>query len=103
MRFDSETMWLLLGFTAQALFGARFIVQWIFSERQGKSRVPTIFWFFSLAGGALLLIYAIKRQDPVFIFGQGTGLLIYSRNIFLVYREKRELKEAAGRDDENPV
>ena len=103
LSFNSETFWLLLGFSAQGLFAGRFVVQWLYSEKMGKSRVPTVFWFFSLGGGFLLFIYAIKRQDPVFIAGQGLGLLIYVRNIYLVYREKRELKaEAALKQDQDP-
>lgn len=85
-----ERAWLALGFAAQGLFAARFLVQWIASEKAGRSVVPTMFWFFSLAGGALLLAYAIWRRDPVFIVGQGSGLLIYSRNLWFIYKERRE-------------
>ncbi|MGQ7791630.1 lipid-A-disaccharide synthase N-terminal domain-containing protein [Faunimonas sp. B44] len=82
--------WILLGFVAQSLFMMRFVVQWIASERVGRSIVPVAFWFFSLGGGFLLLIYAIQRQDPVFIAGQGLGLVIYVRNLWLILREKRQ-------------
>lgn len=85
-RFDG---WVVLGFAAQFLFMMRFVVQWIASERVGKSIVPIAFWFFSLGGGSLLLIYSIRQQDPVFIAGQGLGLLIYFRNLWLIFREKR--------------
>ena len=85
----SEVFWLVLGFTAQALFFLRFFVQWIQSERAGKSVVPVAFWYFSVLGGALLLVYAVHRIDPVFIVGQGCGLLIYSRNLVLIHRERR--------------
>ncbi|WP_068081750.1 lipid-A-disaccharide synthase N-terminal domain-containing protein [Polycladidibacter stylochi] len=81
--------WVILGFIAQALFMMRFVVQWIASERVGKSIVPVAFWFFSIGGSLLLLIYSIKRQDPVFIAGQGLGMVIYFRNLWLIYREKR--------------
>ncbi len=84
-----EKLWLGIGFLAQGLFSARFLVQWIASERVGRSVVPVAFWFLSLAGGALLLAYAVWRRDPVFILGQGTGLIIYSRNLYLIYKEKR--------------
>jgi len=87
-----ETTWLIIGFTAQLLFSARFLVQWIASERARKSVVPLAFWFFSLAGGGLLLSYAIWRKDPVFILGQAGGLIIYSRNLHLIIKEKREKK-----------
>jgi len=79
---------LVLGFTAQILFSARFIVQWIASERAKKSVIPVSFWFLSLAGGGLLLIYSIGRKDPVFILGQSAGLLIYSRNLYFILKEK---------------
>jgi lipid-A-disaccharide synthase-like uncharacterized protein len=81
--------WILLGFIAQAFFTMRFLVQWIASEKAKRSVVPVAFWFFSLGGGALLFIYAIKRQDPVFIAGQGLGLVIYIRNLWLIANERR--------------
>ena len=76
--------WLALGFLAQALFTARFLVQWIASERAGKSVIPVAFWFFSIGGGALLLVYALYRRDPVFIAGQSLGLLVYVRNVYFI-------------------
>jgi len=79
--------WVVLGFIAQALFSMRFVVQWIASERAGKSIIPTTFWLFSIGGGVLLLIYALYRKDPVFIAGQGLGLFIYLRNLHFVLRE----------------
>ena len=95
-----ETFWLILGFTAQFLFAARFFVQWIASEKAKQSIVPVSFWFFSLGGGLLLFIYAIYRKDPVFILGQGTGLLIYSRNLYLIFRHKKNADK--GPHSENP-
>ncbi len=85
-QFDA---WIVLGFVAQALFTMRFVVQWIASERAKRSVVPVAFWLFSLGGGTLLLIYAIQRQDPVFIAGQGFGLIIYIRNMWLILNERR--------------
>lgn len=85
-----EWLWLGIGFLGQALFSARFLVQWLASERARRSIVPRAFWFFSLAGGATLLAYAIYRRDPVFIAGQGAGLFIYVRNLMLIRREIRE-------------
>ena len=79
-----QTVWMVLGFIAQGLFSARFLVQWIASERRGKSVVPRAFWYFSVAGGALLLAYAIHRRDPVFIVGQGAGLVVYLRTLQLL-------------------
>ncbi|CAI2933932.1 lipid-A-disaccharide synthase N-terminal domain-containing protein [Aminobacter niigataensis] len=81
--------WILLGFVAQGMFTMRFVVQWLASERAKRSVVPVAFWFFSLGGGAMLLIYAIQRQDPVFIAGQGLGLFIYIRNLWLIANERR--------------
>jgi lipid-A-disaccharide synthase-like uncharacterized protein len=81
--------WVALGFLAQALFSARFLVQWIASERARRSVIPVAFWLFSLGGGALLLVYALYRKDPVFIAGQALGLFIYGRNLYFVRREQR--------------
>ena len=81
--------WVALGFLAQALFSARFLVQWIASERAGRSVIPVAFWLFSVGGGALLLVYALYRKDPVFIAGQALGLFIYARNLYFVRREQR--------------
>lgn len=86
---SSPTLWLVIGFLGQALFSARFFVQWIASERARKSVVPNAFWFFSIGGGLVLLSYAIHRRDPVFILGQASGLLIYSRNIYFLHRHRR--------------
>lgn len=83
---------LALGFLAQGLFTARFLVQWIASERAGRSVVPLSFWFFSVAGGGLLLVYAILRKDPVFILGQAGGLVIYLRNLYLIHKERIQQK-----------
>jgi lipid-A-disaccharide synthase-like uncharacterized protein len=82
--------WVVLGFVAQLMFTGRFVLQWIASERARRSVVPVAFWIFSIAGGAMLLIYALYRRDPVFIVGQGGGLLIYLRNLYFIYRERRE-------------
>lgn len=85
--------WIILGFCAQFLFMMRFVVQWIASERAGRSIIPIAFWFFSMGGGMLLLIYAIHRKDPVFIIGQGLGLFIYSRNLWLIASERSRMSE----------
>lgn len=82
-------VWVAIGFAAQAMFSARFLIQWIASERAGRSVVPVAFWFFSIAGGSILFAYALYRQDPVFIAGQGAGLFIYIRNLWLIFREKK--------------
>jgi lipid-A-disaccharide synthase-like uncharacterized protein len=85
----TEKLWLVVGFTAQLMFTMRFLVQWIASERARASIVPETFWYFSLFGGALLFAYAIYRLDPVFILGQGMGLIIYCRNIYFIRDAKR--------------
>jgi lipid-A-disaccharide synthase-like uncharacterized protein len=82
--------WVVLGFIAQALFSARFLVQWIASERAGRSVIPTAFWIFSIGGGVLLFVYSLYRKDPVFIAGQGLGLFIYVRNLYFVLRERKK-------------
>jgi lipid-A-disaccharide synthase-like uncharacterized protein len=81
--------WVVLGFVAQAMFFMRFAVQWIASERAGRSVVPTAFWIFSVVGGLLLLIYALQRKDPVFIAGQALGLFIYLRNLQFILRGRK--------------
>jgi lipid-A-disaccharide synthase-like uncharacterized protein len=89
MNFDIEPIWLAIGFAGQALFSARFVVQWIMSERVGKSVIPLAFWLFSVAGGVTLLAYAIHRADPVIIAGQAGGLVVYARNLWLIRKERR--------------
>ena len=88
MNFDIDGGWLAIGFLGQALFSARFIVQWLSSEKVKKSVIPTAFWYFSIAGGATLLAYAIHREDPVFIVGQAAGLFIYLRNLQFLRRDR---------------
>jgi lipid-A-disaccharide synthase-like uncharacterized protein len=83
---DPAYLWIGVGFAGQAMFFSRFLVQWLASEKAGQSVFPMAFWYLSLAGGILLLIYAIYRRDPVFIIGQTTGSFIYLRNISLRLR-----------------
>lgn len=85
----TELLWVLFGLAAQLMFTARFLVQWIASERQKKSVVPLAFWYFSMLGGVMLLAYALYRADPVFILGQALGVVIYARNLWLIYAERR--------------
>ncbi|HEX9822011.1 MAG TPA: lipid-A-disaccharide synthase N-terminal domain-containing protein [Methylomirabilota bacterium] len=86
-----EQMWLSIGLLGQALFSARFLVQWIASERRKQSVVPVQFWYFSVGGGLTLLAYALYRQDPVFIIGQGAGLFVYARNLYFIRRSPGRL------------
>lgn len=86
----TEIFILAIGFTGQAMFFMRFFVQWLYSEKHRRSLIPTAFWYFSLGGAALLLTYAIIKRDPVFIVGQSTGFIIYTRNLVLIRREQKE-------------
>ena len=88
IKFDA---WVVLGFVAQAFFTMRFVVQWIASERARRSVIPVAFWFFSVGGGVLLLVYALYRRDPVFIAGQGLGLVVYLRNLYFIAMHKRQV------------
>jgi lipid-A-disaccharide synthase-like uncharacterized protein len=81
--------WVALGFAAQILFTGRFLVQWVASERQNRMVIPIAFWFFSLGGGVLLLIYALHRRDPVFIAGQAFGIFVYARNLYFELRDRK--------------
>ena len=81
--FTISNTWLVIGFAGQIAFGSRFIWQWIASERARAVVVPPSFWIMSIIGGIALLAYAVHRKDPVFVLGQGLGLLIYARNLFL--------------------
>lgn len=85
----TEFWWVLFGLLGQLAFSARFLVQWIASERQRRSVIPEAFWWFSIIGGVMLFSYALYRKDPVFILGQSLGLIIYIRNIWLLYAERR--------------
>jgi lipid-A-disaccharide synthase-like uncharacterized protein len=81
-----ETIWLAIGFLGQGLFFGRWVIQWIASEKKAESQVPIAFWYMSLIGGLITLVYAIYRKDPVFIAGQSIGSLVYIRNLMLIAR-----------------
>jgi lipid-A-disaccharide synthase-like uncharacterized protein len=89
-----EHVWVGIGLLGQALFSARFLVQWIATERKRQSVVPRQFWYFSVGGGLTLLAYAVYRVDPVFILGQAAGLLVYSRNLYFIHRYGGRAAEA---------
>ena len=84
-----EIIFLIIGFVGQGLFASRFIVQWILSEKKGESYIPLVFWYLSIFGGVGLLIYAIFRKDPVIITGQSFGIIVYLRNLILIYRKRK--------------
>ena len=83
-----EKIMIVVGFAGQGLFAMRFIIQWLLSEKQAKSVIPIAFWYFSIGGGSVLFLYAIWRQDLVFMSGQGLGLFIYLRNLYFVRRSR---------------
>ena len=94
----TDQLWLGIGLLGQALFSARFLVQWIASERRKQSVIPVPFWYFSIGGGLTLLAYAIYRLDPVFILGQGAGVFIYARNLYFVRQARKgvEVRSEGG-------
>lgn len=89
-----ERIWIAVGLLAQGMFMGRFLVQWIISERKGESTIPVAFWYLSIAGGILLFAYACWRRDPVFILGQSTGLIVYTRNLVLLKRSRKKALQA---------
>ena len=92
-KFD---LWLLLGLFGQGLFAMRFVVQWLASEREGRSVMPVAFWFFSIGGGLITFIYGLYKREPIIIMGQSLSLLIYARNLVLIARERRRLREGGS-------
>ena len=95
----TTNQWLIIGFVGQALFGARFIIQWVVSEKKGESTIPMAFWYCSIGGAVVLLSYAIYKQDPEFIVGQSLGSIVYVRNLILIDR-KRKSMASPGVDNE---
>jgi lipid-A-disaccharide synthase-like uncharacterized protein len=91
-RFD---LWLVFGLLAQLVFTARFLVQWLASEKAGRSVVPMAFWFLSIVGGTMTLVYGIQRREPVIIMGQTLSIFIYVRNVMLIFKNKSNQSESA--------
>ena len=91
----ADQTWLAIGLLGQAFFSARFLVQWVASERLKQSVIPVQFWYWSLGGGVTLLAYAIYRQDPIFILGQAAGLVVYARNLYFIHRVPSHHAETA--------
>lgn len=85
---DKDGWWLAVGFGGQALFMARFVLQWLTSERERRSVLPVSFWYLSIVGALVLLAYAVHRHDPVFVAGQVLGVAIYLRNLQLIRGER---------------
>ena len=86
--------WVVIGFVGQTAFFMRFLIQWLASEKKKESYFPIYFWYLSLVGGVILLVYAIHIADPVFTAGQACGLVVYLRNLMLIYKNKRKLAPA---------
>jgi lipid-A-disaccharide synthase-like uncharacterized protein len=96
----NPTLWVLIGFTGQAIFMSRMLVQWIAAERKGDSVVPNAFWWLSLAGGLITFAYAVYKYDPVIMFAQAMGSFVYVRNLMLISRKKTA--QPAAEADESP-
>jgi lipid-A-disaccharide synthase-like uncharacterized protein len=90
--FTTEHIWLVIGFAGQGLFASRFIIQWFKSEREGRSVIPIAFWYCSLAGGLVTLAYTIYLKSIPLSLGQASGLIVYSRNLYLIFRERSLLR-----------
>ncbi len=90
-----DTTWTAIGFLGQGVFGARFLIQWLRSEAEGRSVIPIAFWYCSLVGGLISLAYVIHLQSVPLVMGQSAPLLIYARNLFLIFRERAALRRAA--------
>ena len=89
----------ILGIGGQLMFSMRFIIQWIVSEKNKMSTVPIHFWFFSLGGGLMLLLYAVLRREPIIALGQAAGLVVYVRNLMLIYAHKKRGEQNPGGND----
>jgi lipid-A-disaccharide synthase-like uncharacterized protein len=76
----------------------RFVIQWLASERQGRSVIPVSFWYLSILGALVLLAYALHRRDPVFVAGQGLGVAIYLRNLYLIRTEQAQARQASRKE-----
>jgi lipid-A-disaccharide synthase-like uncharacterized protein len=92
--FTQSNIWLVIGFAGQALFASRFLIQWFKSEVAGRSIVPVSFWYFSIAGGLVTLVYAVHvgKDALPFLMGQAGGLVVYARNLFLIFRERKAMQ-----------
>jgi lipid-A-disaccharide synthase-like uncharacterized protein len=90
--------WIVFGFLGQAMFTMRFVVQWVASEKRKESVIPIAFWYFSLGGGLILLAYAMRQMDPVFIAAYLLNPVIYFRNIYLIYRKKNSASPSRHRE-----
>lgn len=90
MDWHDSKLWLGIGFIGNALFFSRFMVQWVASERAGRSYIPTMFWWLSIAGSIVLLLYAVHKRDPVFIIAYLPNCIVYVRNLMLIRKQQRD-------------
>lgn len=86
----AERYWVAIGLAGQFFFTMRFVVQWIATEKHRRSVIPESFWYFSIVGSLILLVYSLYRRDPVFILGQAFGTTVYVRNLFFIHKEKND-------------
>jgi lipid-A-disaccharide synthase-like uncharacterized protein len=93
---EDDVWWMVIGFGGQVLFMGRFVIQWFVSERLKRSVIPVSFWYFSILGALVLLVYAVHRRDPVFIAGQLIGVVIYVRNLHLIRMERAAAGNGMG-------
>jgi lipid-A-disaccharide synthase-like uncharacterized protein len=96
-----ELWWLVFGFIAQAMFFCRWIIQWVSSEKKRESHVPELFWWLSLVGATMTLIYFIGRREPIGVLGQSVGWIVYTRNLHLIRSKQRIIIEGVPGDDES--
>jgi lipid-A-disaccharide synthase-like uncharacterized protein len=94
--FTEDHVWALIGAVGTALFASRFIVQWFQSEREGRSVIPVAFWYCSIGGGIVTLAYTMHLKSVPLSVGQASGLIVYARNLYLIFRERAALRSAAG-------
>ncbi len=100
MDWNDARIWLAIGLTGNALFFSRFVVQWVASERAGRSYVPVVFWWLSIAGSLVLLLYAIHRRDPVFVLAYLPNCVVYVRNLMLIRAERRRIASVPAPTDQ---
>ena len=102
---ELQNPWVFFGLFGQAVFMLRFLVQWYASEKRGVVHIPVAFWYISIAGALMTLYYAIMKPDLVFLFSQSLGLVIYVRNLMIVYgwtRKSRAAMRSAAEGDALP-
>ena len=95
IRLEPAGMWYLVGFVGQFVFMMRFVVQWIASERKKKSVVPVAFWYLSLVGSLITIVYAVYRRDPVFTAAFCLNILIYIRNLYFIHGKPKAPEASA--------